>query len=186
MSSTLDPSLILYVLILLLKFVATVRTDIVFGVKILAALGAGEGELCTAGGTDLIIGIQGIAAVRAEVHATGRTFLIVLVDRLAAIATKGGALEAGAGLTLLCGRLGTFVFETLLEFSATMGTDCRLGRDLFITCGTIEAELSPALGTDSIVGIHLSPAFGTVGILIVRIVDFLTVNQICYHDAPRF
>jgi hypothetical protein len=181
-SSTLDSSLILCVFVLFLKLVATMRADLVVDVEILATLRAGEGELCTAGGTGLVVRVQGTAAVRAEIDATGWALFVVLADRLAAIATEGGSLDCGAGPFLLA----PFIFEPLVEFSATMGADRGLGRDLLITYGAIETELCSALGTDGIVGIHLGSTLGTACFLLVEIVDFLVVSQICGHDSPRF
>jgi hypothetical protein len=185
MSSTFDPSLILQVLVLLLKLVATVRTHIILGGEILATLRTGKGELSSARGANLIVSIQGAAAVRAEIDTTGGAFVIVLADRLAAIATKGSSLNFGTRFYLFS-RFSTFVLKPLLKLSTTMRAEGLLGRDLLITHGAKEAELGPALGTDGIVGIHLGSALGTESLLLVNVVDRLIVNQICSHDAPRF
>jgi len=188
----LDSSLILSIfvvrvaLVLFLKLIATVRTDIVLGVEILAALGTGEGEFSATGGADLIVGIQGTAAVRTEVDAARWALVILFTDWLATIATEGGSLDPGAGTFFLVVRLGAFVYKALFEFSATMGTDRCLGRDLFITYGAIEAKLCPAVGTDRIVRIHLAPTLGTEGLFLLEIVDLLVVSQICGHDSPHF
>jgi hypothetical protein len=148
-----------------------VGANIVIGPQILTALRAAKGELCTALRADDVVSIQGVSTVGAEVHTTRGALFVVLIDRLAAIAAERSSLWLFRCLRL---AFGFYVLKTLVQFGAAVGTNRGIGRNLLVALGAVEAELSPALGTDGVVRVHLGSALGAghlfvgLGLLVVK------------------
>jgi len=182
MSSTFPASLTLYglgllgLVILFIEFVPTMGTNVILCGEILAAFRAREGELGAAVRTGGSVGLEGGSAIRAEVRATGRAFLIIVQDGLAAVAAKGRPLLPVFGLVVI------FVFKALVQLGPAIGAHGRILGDLLIALGAIESvlgvviipwvirvlifkallQLGAAVGTDRSIGRHLLVAFGAI------------------------
>jgi hypothetical protein len=122
---------------LLLERVAAMGTDVSVCAQILAAPGAGEGKLCTTTRAGIFFQIERGAAVGAEIDTTGRTLVVVLTDRLAAIAAETGSFDLRFLSVRLCFLV--LILKPFIQLHAAVRADRGVFRNLLIAVGAKDA-----------------------------------------------
>jgi hypothetical protein len=135
------------------------------GRQILSTFRAGKGEFSAAVWADHLIFFQRVAAVRAEVHATGGAFLVSLFDGRATIGAELGELDFGEFNLRF-----SLILKAVGEFGATVRAHSSVCGDLLVADRAVETEFGATMWAYRFFDVHLAPtlrAFYHVDVLVI-------------------